>query len=64
MLRVEAIGWAHADACYDLDAGRDPRQNEIPEMLERAIFDLEERQMTIEECITFVAERVIKADHA
>jgi hypothetical protein len=35
--RVEAIGWTHADACHDLDAGRDPRQKEVSEMLERAI---------------------------
>lgn len=47
--RTEAIGWTHADACCDLDAGRDPRQKEIPEMLERAILDLDERSMTFEE---------------
>lgn len=38
--RVEAIGWAHADACVDLDAARDPRQKIVPEMLDRAMADL------------------------
>lgn len=39
--RVEAIGWTHADACCDLDAGRDPRQKEVPEILARAKIDLD-----------------------
>lgn len=38
--RAEAIGWAHADACVDLDAGNDPRKKSIPEMLARARVDL------------------------
>ena len=39
--RVEAIGWTHADACCDLDNGKDPRKKEVPGMLERAFLDLE-----------------------
>lgn len=38
--RIEAIGWTHADACCDLDDGRDPRQKEVPEMLKRSNIDL------------------------
>jgi len=38
--RVEAIGWTHADACADLDSGKDPRKKLVPEMLERAMLDL------------------------
>lgn len=38
--RIEAIGWAHADACADFDAGRDPRQKLVPDMLSRAEADL------------------------
>ena len=39
-VRMEAIGWAYADACVDLDNGDDPRLKEVPEMLERAKTDL------------------------
>ena len=39
--RIEAIGWTHADACCALDKGKDPRKQEIPEQLERALVDLE-----------------------
>ena len=39
-VRGEAIGWAHANACIDLDNGKDPRQKEVPELLERAMVDL------------------------
>lgn len=39
--RTEAIGWTHADACTTLDAGGDPRQTEVPDMLCRARVDLE-----------------------
>lgn len=38
---TEAIGWAHADACATLDRGEDPRQQEVPDLLERAYRDLE-----------------------
>jgi len=38
--RCEAIGWTHADACTDLDKGKDPRKKIVPEMLERAEVDL------------------------
>lgn len=37
---IEAIGWTHADDCVDLDNDRDPRQKEVPEMLDRATKDL------------------------
>jgi len=37
---IQALGWAYADACVDLDEGRDPRQKLVPEMMERAIIDL------------------------
>jgi len=39
-VRAEAIGWAHADACVDLDKDKDPRLKECSEMLERAQKDL------------------------
>ena len=35
-----AIGWAHADACLALDRGDDPRNMEVPDMIERAKHDL------------------------
>jgi hypothetical protein len=38
--RIEALGWAIADACAALDAGRDPRQMLVPDILERALVDL------------------------
>lgn len=38
--RIEAIGWAHADACTTLDRGQDYRHVEVPRILERAIVDL------------------------
>jgi len=37
----EAIGWAHAWACNLLDAGRDPRQELVPDMMEQAEQDLD-----------------------
>lgn len=36
-----AIGWAYADCCVALDEGRDPREHEMPEVLQRALSDLE-----------------------
>ena len=39
-VRMEAIGWTHADACTELDKGGDPRMTEVPDMLGRAIVDL------------------------
>lgn len=41
-VRAEAIGWAHADACCDLDKGNDPRLTNVPDMLARAKKDLSE----------------------
>lgn len=41
MVRVEAIGWAHADACVKLDNEEDPRVSNVPEMLQRAKRDLD-----------------------
>ena len=42
-VRSEAIGWAHAYSCTSLDNGEDPRLTNIPDMLVRAIIDLEDR---------------------
>jgi len=39
--RIEAIGWAMADACVHLDEGKDYRQVEVPIILERAKKDLD-----------------------
>jgi len=39
-VRVEAIGWMHADACVTLDKGKDPRTTNVPDILERATKDL------------------------
>ncbi len=39
-VRAEAIGWAHADDCIDLDKGKDPRLKNVPDMLARAEVDL------------------------
>lgn len=38
--RVEALGWAYADACVHLDKGEDYRKIEVPTILERALVDL------------------------
>lgn len=38
--RNKAIGWTHADACIALDKGKDPRTENVPDMLERAETDL------------------------
>lgn len=40
-VRMEAIGWTHADMCITLDRGDDPRLTEIPDLLERAAEDLD-----------------------
>jgi len=37
---IEAIGWAYADACAELDRGADPRKAEMPRVLARARVDL------------------------
>lgn len=39
--RAEAIGWAYADVCCALDAGKDPRETNIGDMLARAESDLD-----------------------
>jgi hypothetical protein len=39
---TEAIGWAYADCCATLDAGGDPRQTEMSDVLLRATIDLGE----------------------
>ncbi len=39
-VRVEAIGWAQADACTTLDRGQDYRHVNVPSILERAMVDL------------------------
>ncbi len=40
---IEAIGWAYADCCTTLDAGGDPRQTEMSDVLHRATIDLQEQ---------------------
>ena len=39
--RMQAIGWAHADACIALDKGKDYRDKYVPEILNRAKIDLD-----------------------
>ena len=39
-VRMEALGWAYADACVALDNGQDYRQIEAPSIFARAIVDL------------------------
>lgn len=39
-VRIEAIGWCHAEACTTLDRGDDPRLTEVPDILRRALVDL------------------------
>ncbi len=39
-VRVETIGWAHADACTALDKGDDYRKADVPGILRRALCDL------------------------
>lgn len=36
-----ALGWAHADCRMQLDEGKDPRQERLPDMLHRAMDDLD-----------------------
>lgn len=38
---IQAIGWAYADCCAELDSGGDPRTMKMPDVLERAMVDLE-----------------------
>ena len=35
-----ALGWAWAEACVQLDRGEDPRQCEVPGLLERMLKEL------------------------
>ena len=37
---AKAIGWTWSEACITLDRGGDPRNTEIPGLLERAMKDL------------------------
>ena len=37
---IMAIGWAYADCCTTLDNGKDPRHNDMAEVLARARKDL------------------------
>ena len=41
-VRTEALGWAHAKFCVDLDKGRDPRLEEIPKFIEKSKIDLDD----------------------
>lgn len=38
--RIEALGWAWAEACLQLDAGKDPRQYDQSELMQRANTEL------------------------
>ena len=42
--RIEAIGWAWAEACCQLDAGKDPRQYDCSELMDRANKDLADKE--------------------
>ena len=42
-VRLQAIGWTWAEACCQLDDGKDPRKYEVPELLPRAEKDLTQR---------------------
>ncbi|MEQ8353816.1 MAG: hypothetical protein RH862_20225 [Leptospiraceae bacterium] len=37
---IYGVGWAHADACADIDNKRDPRAKDMGDMLRRAKIDL------------------------
>lgn len=39
--RVQALGWAHAEACTQLDRNEDIRKQNVPVYLDRALNDLE-----------------------
>jgi hypothetical protein len=39
-VRMEALGWMHAECCIILDNGGDPRTVDIPDILSRAFKDL------------------------
>ena len=45
---IEAIGWAYADCCADLDKGKDPRKIDMGSVIKRAIRDLKLKQPDIE----------------
>lgn len=36
----QALGWMHAHCCSLLDEGKDPRQENVPQMVQQAIHDL------------------------
>jgi len=38
--RISALGWASAYFCTMLDAGKDLRQDVVPDMLSQALIDL------------------------
>lgn len=38
---LEAVGWAYADCCTDLDAGKDPRKADMDDVIARAKKDLD-----------------------
>ena len=41
-IRALTVGWTWAEACIQLDRGEDPREQEMPVLLERAEQELEE----------------------
>ena len=42
----EAIGWAYADCCIDLDKGKDPRKTEMSDVIERYKKDIVSQRLT------------------
>jgi hypothetical protein len=42
--RVQALGWAYTDSCIMLDNGDDPRLSEVPDIIARAAYDLEDER--------------------
>lgn len=47
--RTKALGWMHAEMCILLDNGKDPRVQEVAEILERALCELDHRDPPIDE---------------
>lgn len=40
-VRMEAVGWCHAEMCINLDSNKDPRTTDVSFLIERAKADLE-----------------------
>lgn len=44
MQRIEALGWMHGFCCLSLDNGSDPRIENVPDIIEKAINNLNGRR--------------------